>query len=113
MPKRGQITLFVIIGIIIIVLAIILILIFSRRVERISREEIVSTLSLTSTINNVNNLVNLCFRELTDSVIYEAGKHGGYAALDSNFWRELPESDRWGAEDHPQYMPLVYLKCGS
>ncbi len=113
MEKRGQATLFIILGIIFVVLIIIILFIRTESTKNIGREETATTLSLSNVITKANNLVDLCFSEFADRVIYDAGKHGGYAVIESDNFRGLPYSDGWGSEDHPQYAPLVYLRCGT
>jgi len=112
MNKRGQVTLFVVLGILIVIIIATIFFLRTLTSEQAGRTGVTTTLALSNVKNRVDSLVNLCFTEFSDSIIYEAGEHGGYAVIEANYWQGLPYGDGWGTEDHPQYLPLVYLQCG-
>lgn len=110
MEKRGQVTLFVVLGILIVIIIAIIFFLRTLTSEKAGRTEVTTTLALSNAINRVNSLVNLCFTEASDRIVYEAGKHGGYAAIASNNWRVIPNNG-FGTEDHEVFKPLVYFQC--
>ena len=113
MEKRGQVTIFVIAGLLILVMVFVSFFLLLKTNEQEGREEVTTTLSLSSTQERVNNLVELCFDEFSDFFIYDLGKHAGYAVIEEDHFRGLPDASGWGIEDHPVFLPLVYLQCGA
>lgn len=109
----GQVSLFVLLSIVFLLLVVIFIFLQLSVIEKTVSTEVTSTLSLSQAHHTAQNLVQLCLSELSDQIIYDAGEHAGYAIIENDFFRGLPFADGWGSEDHPEYMPLVYLKCGN
>ncbi len=99
MQKRGQITLFIILGIVIILITLIIFIISKNTSEKTSKENISRTLTIPQAIEEVNNLVDTCFNYYLEedfySVIKRSGRRAGYASLapiyfngNPPFWRD-------------------------
>ena len=71
MKKKGQITVFIILGLIFLIFFLIILLTKSYRVEKIG------TLSL-GDINPIKNYVDLCAKSTTSDALYLLGVQGGY-----------------------------------
>ena len=77
MKKRGQVTLFVILGVLVILIVIILFFLLRIRVERGGNTS--ETLDITQTKQEVDNIVQSCLRDISEEAVWTAAEHGGYA----------------------------------
>ena len=77
MKNRGQVTLFVILGVLAILIVIILIVISRFRIESI--ENTSEIIDISQTKQEVDNLVQSCLRDVTERAVWTAAEHGGYA----------------------------------
>src|SRR3989338_7169716 len=76
--KKGQVTLFVIIGILII-LGVALFLIFRER--SVPTEQTISSIQIPSEFSPLNEFVTSCVTQVSKDAIIKAGQHGGYTDI--------------------------------
>lgn len=84
MQKRGQVTLFVVLGI--LVLIIILILVFLMRVRVESSTDISQNIDISQTKLEADNIIQVCLSDVSERAVIDAGEFGGYA-LQKGFGR--------------------------
>ncbi len=81
MQKRGQVTLFVLLGIAIVV--IIIVLFFLRRVQVESSSDVSENIDISQTKQEVDNIMQTCLNDISERAVWIAAEHGGYA-LETN-----------------------------
>ena len=81
MRKRGQISLFIILGILLLITLSFMFFLTKMNVQRSQRSEFGSTISLTSTQSRVEHLVQSCFEQLAQQLIFSAGTYAGYSVF--------------------------------
>ncbi len=77
MQKRGQVTLFVAIGVLLII--IILILFFLMRVQVESASNINENIDISQTKLEAENIVKTCLNDVSKNAVWNMMEHGGYA----------------------------------
>ncbi len=77
MKKRGQVALFVVLGI--LVLVIILILFFLRQAQIESSGSISEGIDISQTRNEVDNIIQTCLVDISERAVWNAAEHGGFA----------------------------------
>ena len=91
MGKRGQVAVFVALGILVLAAVGFLVYFISIQNKGV-RTEITATQSdVDSTRREVESLVQLCFEDTINRGIINAAEHGGYAALENLNYRGIPE----------------------
>jgi len=81
MQKRGQVTLFVFLGILILIL--IIVLFYLRNVQIESSEDLSQNIDISQTKQEVDNIVQTCLNDISERAVWIATEHGGYA-LETN-----------------------------
>ena len=92
MKKRGQVTVFVILGIIIVAVIAIVIYIGTLQNQENAPKTSAESADLTGLQKEVDTLVNLCLETLSEEALYDAAEHNGYAADGDNNWDCMPGS---------------------
>ena len=110
MNKRGQVTIFVVLGILIVIVIGIVVLIRTNSLNKAGESGLGTSISLSQSIDEINSFVNLCLTEFSDSAIYDAGKHAGYALIKPENYFGLPNNG-FGSSNHPIFGKVVYLTC--
>ncbi|MBI2499683.1 hypothetical protein HYV88_05565 [Candidatus Woesearchaeota archaeon] len=85
MEKRGQVTVFVVVGLLILIILSVVFVIISTR-NRIAESEITAS-TLDEVRRQVNLDVKLCFENIVEAGILDSSRHGGEAIL----WNSLSE----------------------
>ena len=80
MKKRGQVVIFVILGIVIVAIITLLVFLASTRNNTAKTEVTASQVDLDSAIKEVNTLVESCLEKISKQAILSAGRFGGYAS---------------------------------
>ena len=81
MRKRGQITFFVVSGMLLIIVFVLVFFMTQTNLEKTGRSEIQSTLSLSVVRTNVETLVQECFENIAQQIIFSAGNYAGYSVF--------------------------------
>lgn len=92
MKKRGQVTVFVILGIIIVAVIAIVIYIDSLQNQENAPKTSAESTDISGLQKEVDTLVNLCLETLSEEALYDAAEHNGYAADGDNNWDCMPGS---------------------
>lgn len=76
MQKRGQVTLFVVIGVLIIIIVFILVFLMKVQVENRDLDE---NLDISQTKLEADGIVRVCLRDVSEYAVWIAAEYGGYA----------------------------------
>ncbi len=86
MKKRGQVSLFVIMGIVIVVILIVLFLLLREQTGK-KQGEISQNLGTSAARERVDNIITSCMEDQIKRAVENAGHHGGYALKENeNFY---------------------------
>jgi len=87
MEKRGQVTIFVVVGLLILIILSVVFIIISTR-NRVAESEITAS-TLDEVRRQVNLDVKLCFENIVEAGILDSSRHGGEAIL----WNQISTSN--------------------
>ncbi|MEK6922273.1 MAG: hypothetical protein AABX08_00555 [Nanoarchaeota archaeon] len=86
MKKRGQVTVFVILGIVIVVAVVILIYLAASKTRTAESEITASQVDIDSAMREVNELVHSCLEKIGKDAIISAATYGGYATVTTDIF---------------------------
>ena len=86
MEKRGQVAVFVILGIVIVVAVVILIYLAANRTRTSESEITASQVDVDGAMREVNELVHSCLEKIGKDAIISAAKYGGYATVTTDIF---------------------------
>ncbi|MEM1577853.1 MAG: hypothetical protein QXM27_02495 [Candidatus Pacearchaeota archaeon] len=92
--KKGQLTIFIIIAIILISIIFIIFYIRKEQSSKLEKE-----------INLINNYINFCLEKKSENIIIEIAKNGGYYKFEKNYINFLNENGVFYLKENNSYVP--------